>query len=286
MNITDRISDLIRSKHTQLPTLPVIIQKIMDVVSDEDSSASQLSEVIKKDQAISNKILRLANSAYFGFPTTVDSVGHAVALIGFNEITGIVIGMSVMKVFKTQNPKHMDMDALWTHAIGCGNAAKHISKMLSVDFEENLFLAGLLHDIGKIFFIEYFPDEYQRVLTETAQTGRALHEVEYDLMGINHAQIAGKLMNQWNFPDTLVVPCSYHHDTTGCPEDHHRSARIIQYANYLCHISGLGSSGNPLIEDNLDTRNELGFGKNDEDTMKMHLYSQVDNIQRFLQVIS
>ena len=145
MGLSNKIADIIRSKNTQLPTLPVIVNNVLKVANDDRTSAKDLSDFVSKDQAISNKILKLANSAYYGLMKQVDSIPRAITVIGFNEVVSLTIAMSVFTTFeKTDAHGMFNMKDLWVHSIGCATAAKLIARLKGFGQTEQNFLV-ILH---------------------------------------------------------------------------------------------------------------------------------------------
>jgi len=283
MEILDQITDLIRSKRTQIPTLPVIVQRVINLACSDDTTVPELGSVISRDQAIANKLLRLANSAYFGFSSKVDSIHRAVSLIGFNEVLGLVVGMGVFSAFKGKGTKEvLDMRGLWLHAIGCATAAREIAKRLFPGESELLFLNGLLHDMGKIFLAVYFPDEYGAVLRSSQEAQIPLFKQEKKMMGLNHADIAGLLMTHWKFPDNLIMPCRFHHRSDSCPRDYHQAALIVELADSLCNKAEIGTSGNPVIIRKESVRRQLRLSLNAQKEVMNVLGEQEAEIEEFL----
>jgi HD-like signal output (HDOD) protein len=287
MKLKEKITGLIRSKRTQLPTLPQVIDNILKVAGDEHSSAKDLAEFIKRDQAISNKILRVANSAYYGLMKEVDSIHRAITIIGFNEVIGMAIGMSVFSSFKSNDRLEVfDMKALWLHSIGSATAAGEILKKTGFKATENIFLSGLMHDIGKVILAVYFPDHYRDVLGEAKRRQLIIHKVERELLGIDHARISGLLMERWNFPDTLLLPTSFHHSPSHCPSDFRNAARTVRLSDTLCQNAGIGNSGNPMVP-NVDRLAEgFGFSEQDVETFVSSLKEKQGEFEAFVNAIN
>jgi len=283
MEILDQITDLIRSKRTQIPTLPVIVQKVINLACSDDTTVSELGSVISRDQAIANKLLRLSNSAYFGFSSKVDSIHRAISLIGFNEVLGLVVGMGVFSAFKGKGTKEvLDMRGLWIHAIGCATAAREIAKKVVAGKSELIFLNGLLHDMGKIFFAVYFPDQYGAVLRSAQEAQTPLFRQEKKMMGLSHADIVGLLMTHWRFPDDLIIPCRFHHRSDTCLHDYQQAALIVDLADRLCHKAEIGTSGNPVIIRKESVRRQLGLSSNAQKEVMHILGEQKAEIEDFL----
>lgn len=286
LKIKEKIRDLVRNKKTQLPTLPVIVNKILDVAADERTSSQDLAGFISKDQALANKILRLSNSAYYGQMKQVDSIQRAVTVIGFNEVLGLTIGMSVFSTFK-ENPVHevFDLRNLWLHSVGCATAAKEIGRQTGSQAVESLFLNGLLHDMGKVIFAVYFPKEYRVVLEHANQNEALLYLKEKQLLGMDHSDLSGLLMERWRFPESLIFPCRFHHDPTYCPPAYQHHAMIVGLADYLSYQAGIGDGGS--LEPQLPETSVHKLKISDKEVMKMIgvLKEKRKSIQEFFELI-
>ena len=286
MDFRDKITDLVRDRRTQIPTLPVIVHNILQKAEDERSSAQDMAKIIQNDQAISNKIIKLANSAYFGLACEVDSIPRAIALIGFNDVVGLAVGMSVFDAFKFEGVEaSLDMPKLWLHAIGTATAARMLAQEVAPGKEELVFLAGLLHDIGKVIFAVYFPLEYRIVVNRVAKVQKPLNRQEHLTLGLDHAELAQLLMTKWNFPDRIAIPIRHHHDTAICPPPYKRDAAIIELANFLCHATRIGQSGNHVVALNRDLLIELDLSVDQIDILIATLKIQQPEIEKFLKTI-
>ena len=285
MEINEKITDLVRSKRTELPTLPVVVDNILSTAKEERSSAKDLAYFIDKDQAISNKILRLANSAYYGLMKEVNSISRAIAIIGFNEIIGLTIGMSIFSAFR-QKDLHgiFGMKDLWLHSIGCASAAKEIAKKNDSIVAEQIFLTGLLHDMGKVIFAVYFPTEYRTVLEDAIKSQTLLYHKEKEILGIDHAMLSGLLMENWHFPDSLLLPSRFHHNSVECPVTYRHHAMIIELADFLCQKAQIGHSGNPVIPKSERISGQLGISLRDMEMIVSELNEQRSKIEEFFEL--
>jgi HD-like signal output (HDOD) protein len=285
MEINEKITDLVRSKRTELPTLPVVVENILSAAREERASAKDLADFIGKDQAISNKILRLANSAYYGLMKKVDSISRAITIIGFNEVIGLTIGMSVFSAFR-QKDLHgiFGMRDLWLHSIGCASAAKEVAKKTGSSVAEQIFLSGLLHDMGKVIFAAYFPKEYRTVLKDAKKSETLLYHKEKEILGIDHAMLSGLLMENWHFPDSLLLPSRFHHNSVECPLTYRHHAMIVELADFLCQKAQIGHSGNPVIPKSERISGNLGISLRDMEMIVSELNEQRSKIEDFLEL--
>ncbi len=287
MDIEKRIADVIRDKKTQLPTLPTMVDNILSAARDERTTAQHLADFIIKDQAISNKILKLANSAYYGLAREVDSISRAITVIGFNEIIGLTIGMNVVSTLSQDGAhKIFDMRDLWLHSIGCATGARQLAKSLKINRAEQVFLNGLLHDTGKILFATYFSKEYRPVVESAKGSQTALHVKEKQLLGIDHGTLSGMLMESWHFPDSLMLPCRFHHDSLACPDDYRTQAMVVEFADFLCQKAQIGFSGNLALKDPDGVSEELGLTPEDIEELVQGLKEERPQIEEFLELIT
>lgn len=293
--VRKRLTDLLRNKRTQLPTLPVVAQNIIRISRSPDSSAKDLADFIGKDQALANKVLRMANSSYYGMGKKVDSILRAITIIGFDEILGMAIGIGVLPSFKT-NPigRILNMRQLWLHSLGCCFAARNIITYLQRNkpaastalLEKATFLPTLLHDMGKIIFSIYFPAEYAQVLQQALKEEIPLQLTEREMLGLDHANLSSSLMQHWNFPETILVPVRHHHTPERCDDDYRDGARLITLANSLVQEAGIGDSYNRQSYDPVKIGEKLGLDDNALQSLTTTLVQQQGEIEQFLQVIS
>lgn len=231
----------------QIPTMPTIAAKVMQIVNDPHSSAEDVAKFISRDVALTSKVLRLANSAFYGIPRTISSVNSAIVILGFNTIRSLVLSASVLKVFPAKpGLVSFDRKAFWKHSFMVGIAsrmlAQYYRKKKLVDME-TAFSAGLLHDIGKIILEQYANEEYIPVLKAAKEKGLPLFMVEKSLIGMSHADVSGMLVDKWQMPNELKMPIANHH-TPMEDKASQDMACIVHFANHICHLKGSGCMEN------------------------------------------
>jgi putative nucleotidyltransferase with HDIG domain len=273
----------------QIPTMPTIAAKVMQIVNDPHSSAEDVAKFISRDVALTSKVLRLANSAFYGIPRTISSVNSAIVILGFNTIRSLVLSASVLKVFP-QKPglaASFDRKAFWKHSFMVGIASRMVAQIYRkkklVDME-TAFSAGLLHDIGKIILEQFSNDDYVPVLKAAKEQGLPLVMVEKSMLGMSHADVSGMLVDKWQMPNELKGPIVNHHS----PLDDKASqdmACIVHYANHLCHVKGSGCMENetyaPLIK---EIEAVLGLGITEE-TLLEELEKHIQEAEPFFSLI-
>lgn len=287
MEINRKILDIVRGKDTKLPTLPVIVDNILTAARDERTSATDMADFITKDQAISNKILKLANSAYYGLMKEVDSIPRAITVIGFNEVIGLTIGMGVFSSMgKNDMNGLLDMKELWLHSIACATAAKKVAQKIRSSEADKTFLNGLLHDMGKVIFAVFLPDEYGEVLEKAKATGMPLYRAEKEILGTNHALLSGLLMKKWHFPDSLLSPSRFHHKSLYCDSAYQEHAMIVEFADFLCQKAKIGYGGNPVLPKIKRITDRLGVSSEEVETFVRELKDQRSQIEEFFELIT
>ncbi len=226
---------LITSRIDSLPALPTVVNKVMQVTADPNSSATDLMNVINQDQSLSTAILKMANSAFFGMTRKVTSLQLAVSVLGFTAIQNLVLARSVFKSFKGIGSKnHFDMRAFWKHSFACGLSAKVIAAEIKGD-KNDLFVAGLIHDIGKLVIYMALPMKFAEIIKMSGDVASKTFDVEKQVVGITHDEIAMSLLSRWLFPEELVTAVGFHHRPNEA--DQSQLALAIHAADLLTHIS-------------------------------------------------
>jgi putative nucleotidyltransferase with HDIG domain len=198
-------------KITKLPTIPVIAQEILSLTDDDLVSVKKLEKIVENDPAISAKILSVANSAYFGFKVPAKTLSSAIFRIGFNNVRNIALGISIMTVLgDDRHKKALNYQRVFNHSITVGLVSKAICKYLKLNFEEEIMIGGILHDIGFLVLNRYFSDIYQKVL-HTFKSETSLLESEKMVFDFTHVDIGNWLAEKWNLPDNVMEATLYHH---------------------------------------------------------------------------
>ena len=201
---------LLRGK-IELASLPDVYTQIVEVMNSPRSSASDLAEMISKDTSLSSRMLKLVNSAFYGFPSRIDSISRAVTLIGTRELTTMALGISVVNAFKDIPCTLMSMEGFWRHSIACGVFARLLATHKVGTSAEQLFIGGLLHDIGRMVMLKQIPEAYAEVIKQARQQQATLFETERKLLGYDHMEVGGLLCKEWRFSKALEEMISCHH---------------------------------------------------------------------------
>lgn len=235
-------------KVERLPTLPGIAMKIIQTANNPKSAADDLSRIILSDLSLSAKVLKMVNSAYYGIRNKVASVKQAIVILGFNTIKSLALSTAIMDKFGTSGSiDGFSRGAFWKHCLGVAITNKIIARRLKMkDVEENFFMAGLLHDIGKVILDEYFHDDFVKVLTHMKMTNLSFYGAEMEVNGLSHAEIGGMLAGQWQLPEELVAAIRFHHTPEGRTE-HKLMICATHFSNILAKTKSFGSGGDSDI---------------------------------------
>ncbi|MBL4865629.1 MAG: HDOD domain-containing protein [Pseudomonadales bacterium] len=197
-----------------VPAFPASVHKILEMTSRIDCQPKELVGVIEHDPILTIKVLKLVNSAYFGLSREVTSIAHAVVYVGLNTIKNVAISVAATGVLPKENKAGLDMNGFWLHSLSVGVIGRMLARLKKLPQTEvaNYFVAGLLHDIGKIFLAHFHAIEYQEVLLEQSNSNTPIYEIEENLLGISHATLGGKLAEKWELPGELIKSILHHHD--------------------------------------------------------------------------
>jgi putative nucleotidyltransferase with HDIG domain len=205
-----------------LPTLPAVAMEVNKMLLDEDITISQLSGAIEKDQAMVSKILKLVNSAFFGLRGKISNISHAVVVLGFNTIRNVVVSISIINAFSIKEGLDgFDIAEFWKHSVAVAVTSKYLAEKAGIHSADNCFVAGLLHDIGKIVLLQHFKDLFQKVWLAVKGKRLSFYEAEKSQIQIDHAWIGGYLAQKWQLPIPLIDAIRYHHDVKPTINDQH-----------------------------------------------------------------
>jgi len=216
-----------------LPTPPIVFHQIQKVINDPDCSAAKIAAILAEDPAMSVKVLKLTNSAFYGLSREVNSVKQAVVIVGIEAIKNLVLSASVLDMFKGKDIDQEAQEKFWRHSLATGYCCRILSRKLQsrgIIDQETAFSAGLLHDLGKIVFSCFLKDEF-KLLNEARDLDRTSQdfELENKTLGFNHSQIGGFLAVLWKLPQILGEAITYHHN----PQELIDENPLV----YLVHIS-------------------------------------------------
>jgi putative nucleotidyltransferase with HDIG domain len=217
------------------------------LVNDPNSSVKDIARIITDDQVLTARLLKLVNSSFYGFPQRISTVNSAIVLLGFDAIRSLLLTTSVFDLFAGRNKKsRQDQEKFWDHSLGCAVGAKVIGNFLRHDKIEELFVAGLLHDIGKIVEMLYLPDDFAKVAATINQQNILMLTAEEKVLGYDHAEIGRLLADKWNLPNKLEQIIAHHHQPASAGS-FIMEASIVHLADILCRALNMGYGGDNKI---------------------------------------
>ncbi len=234
-----------------LASFPDVYARISDALRSPKSSATHIADLVSKDTALSATLLKLANSAMYGVPGKVDSIFRATALIGGKALSTLALGVSAIRLFKGISVKWLNMESFWKHSISVAVIAQILVSRKNPRAIEQLFAAGMLHDIGRLALFRHAPHTMSRLIAEAASEKLPLHVLEREALGFDHGELGGRLLERWNFPITLSGLVLSHHGNQSPGKN--CAAAILEAADILASVTGEGGSGSrhvsPLPEE-------------------------------------
>jgi len=269
-----------------LPTLPSVAAKIISTLLDEDSSARDVGEIVEADLSLTTKVLMVANSAFFGVPRGVSTVRQAIVSLGFKRLKSIILSLSVLDTVDAMaEGSELDPAEFWEHALVCAVCAEDLATKLGEEFAEEIFVAGLLHDIGKLILFRQAPEAFARVTEKVRGEGMGQVDAERSVLEMDHAQVGECLMDQWQFPEALKRCVGMHHeppleeldrDATG------RMAAVICLADILSDVRGRAFSWGRSFAQGEEIRRQLGVSESEVEEIVNGLDDRVGQITEAL----
>ncbi|MCD6169929.1 MAG: HDOD domain-containing protein [Candidatus Latescibacteria bacterium] len=239
-NLRKQVEDI-----AELSGLPDTVVHVMDVINNPKSSAADLAGVISADPALAAKILQVANSAFYGFPRKIATVSLAVVVLGFDALKDLVFSISLLQMFSGGRAEQQSLrKQFWQHSISCGASARFLAKKLGRRLPGESFVAGLLHDIGKLIMSQYWWEDFKRSLELAEREDLTFKEAEEMTFGADHAEVGGWFAESWNLPAQLAETIYYHHSPLMARTDV-QLVSLVHMANILCHQMGFSANGRP-----------------------------------------
>ncbi len=231
---------------TRLPTLPVIAMELMEVTRSDRLSVNQILPIIEKDPPLAMKVLKIANSAYYGLHQTVESLRHALVIIGLKELGDLALGFSVFRAFsKDQDSSELKWKMLWEHSAACGHVAQLLQKQLHLTVNTSPYALGLLHDIGKLILYKLEPENYLDCLAMAREKQVYSYILEREVIGVDHMQVGAWIAEKWQLPRAIIHAMGYHHEPGAVEEQELRvTTSLIQLSDLVCNLQELSFGTN------------------------------------------
>ncbi|BCB96656.1 histidine kinase [Dissulfurispira thermophila] len=223
-----------------LPTIPSILKKLLGVIENPKISLNEIGTFISNDPVLTSRVLKVVNSPIYGFPGRISSVNQALILLGLNVVKGMLLGVSVFEAMQKT------MVGLWEHSLGCAVAARIIAKKKDLKEPEEVSVAALLHDIGKVVLGLKFSEEYKKIISDAETKSVFIFDAEKNFFSINHADAGAWIAQKWNFPRSLIEVIEYHHKPHLSKNVTMHTA-IVHISDILIRAKGFGFAGDNFV---------------------------------------
>jgi len=225
---------------SQLPTIPKVITELSKLFNNPSTSITQLSNVIEKDQALTLRVLSVANSPLYGIQREINSLHAAILILGNQELRSIVTALGIKSSFKMTSSDNFNFYEFWLHSMVVGIAAKRITKELGFNFDGDSFIAGILHDFGLLVLHEFLQDSYEEILLFASEYNIDILEAEYKVLGLSHQEIGNFLAKKWSLTSTLNDSLTFHHRPAESVKNNYLTS-IIHIADYATQKLQIGN---------------------------------------------
>lgn len=225
--------------------MPTIFYQINEAVEDPECSFVEIGEIISGDPSLSARLLRVVNSSFFGFPNKIETITHAVTIVGMAQLRDLALATTVINQFKGIPKNLINMEKFWLHSVATGLTAKVIAIYRRESNADRFYLMGMLHDLGRLLLLLNIPDSIQSVM-ENYESGGLMFDAEKEVLGFDHADAAGQLMKSWQLPEMLQEAVTFHHKPQLAP-NYPIAASIVHVADFISHAMELGSCGEKYV---------------------------------------
>ena len=266
--MSNQLDSYLKACEGDLPTMPAVAAQVVQAVDDPDSSIDDIRALIERDTAIAGRILKISNSALYGFPSEIQSLSHAISLLGTMTVRNLVLAASMKETYKRFG---LMEKLLWQHSSLAGPTAAMLARYRGVDVDPDIaFTAGLMHHVGKTALANSHRDDYERVMSTVYNEGRSFVAVENEVFGFDHAELGAAVVRRWGLPDSLALTIRMHHSPDQLAQLDDETARLTALTTVTSlTLSKLGVGRSRPIED-LDLSAQpawafLDLGPNDVD---------------------
>ena len=266
----------------KLVSLPEVCFMVNDMVNDPNSDIVQIGNIISQDPDLTARLLRLVNSSYYGFETPVDTVSRAIIMVGLRDLQSMIWASSAVETFNHLPPSDANMAGFWRHSIFCAVTARILARECHILHPERLFVAGLLHDIGRLLIFHKLPEQAQLILDREKQSVNCdITEIERDILGYDHAEIGRALCESWGLPEALAYSIGGHHHP-GTDENYKLESAILHVANIMAHALEMGEEDSFQKGADKDAWNLLNLS---EESIKRTLHEAVMQFLEALELL-
>jgi HD-like signal output (HDOD) protein len=237
---------LIRNVPASLGSYAPALQEIEVALQSPQCSLATVGEAIEKDPDLTARLLRLGNSSFYGFSTRLATVTEAISLIGIQQVQDLIVASSIVEQFAGVSDEFVSMESFWRHSLACGIGARLLAMERRLPKPDKFFVAGLLHDVGRLLLFAQAPETAQEIFRVCQEEDVLLREAEMKVLGFSHQQIGGALLQHWKYPLNLVHAITYHHQPVASVIAR-EEASVVHLSDHLANAMQIGSSGERYV---------------------------------------
>jgi len=232
--------------YVEVSSLPIMYSRINEAINNPRMSMNDISKVISEDSGLSARLLRIVNSAFYGFPTKVETISRAVTIVGTQQLRALALATSVMNMFRGIPQDLVNMESFWKHSVACGLAARCLATCRGDSNTEQYFTLGVLHDIGRLILYSKLPDLARQALVRSRTEGELLFVVEREVIGFDHGAMGAALVQGWKLPASFEEVVAFHNNPGGAKRYPLETA-IVHVADIIAHVMRLGTTGERFV---------------------------------------
>ncbi len=280
---------LIQKYIDRMPSLSTTVTKVLEVCNHPNASANDLNRVISLDPVLTGQVLKLINSAYYSLPNQISSLTRAIIMLGLNTVKNLALSTAVLGTMGRQDSfQSMPMDDFWTHSICVGVMAKALAtrKKIPVMLREEFFVAGLLHDLGKVPLNNCFDQEYQQAMSLATLEQGPLSRAEAMMLGMDHGHVGKLIAEKWQLSESLIDLLQHHHAPEQADEKNRDLVSIVALSNMFANMFDIGSAGDKYPDTSQldDLLEQVGVSWHEVSGLHATVQSEIEKAQIFLQV--
>lgn len=271
----------------EVPTLPIVYQQLFSKMSNPNVSVPQLAEIVSKDQSLAAKILKLVNSAFYGYKKEITTISRAMVILGFRTVRNAALAISVFDyVAGCPEDSKFPIEDFWKHSLNVASSCKVLGQKTGIKQQEETFVCGLLHDVGKLIMKKYFENDFNEVCDYALDKSVSWSAAEDDLLGVNHSTLAKAVLRSWNFPPNLIEAVQFHHSLSS-GVSYPDMVALVNVADHLSYNLEMGAPAS-LVGADADPAalRELGITLEDAMSHKKEIMIETEAALDILQIIT
>ena len=221
---------------------PIMYYQLKGALNNPNSAFEDFAKIISSDPALTSRLLKIVNSAFYGLSSKVETISHALNIIGTNQLVDLALASAVTRKFRGIPRSLINMEMFWMHSVATGITARKIGEYKKMEGADKFYLGGMLHDIGSLVLFKELPEKSRRVMERCKKENTSMSLVESEIFGVDHAEVGGMVLSGWNLPERIVQVVRHHHDPMAS-QKYFIDASVIQLADHIVHEMSVGNSG-------------------------------------------